>query len=491
MDTQALAAHWAAGRFEQAAELVAAYTVPLVTERDGEFVAHDLAADGAEIISGTFQPLGARVMVDLESAFAMLGTSRGALFLYVGQPAVPGSRLYDSGGMPLPGIDIHSAASICGDSPWAGTTARRLVLDVDPTKPVTWQILSAILGPAGITAVPSPSQIAITPNGRWAFVTSPHDGTVTPISLGRPLYSYYSDQRPDDRGGPPIRTGAGATHLAADDVHLVVTNSDDDEAHVTIVDVESGDVIRQVRVDDGRPLGVAITPDGRHAVVGTTGGRVLLVPLAPGDVHAVQLPEAGRLRGVGVALDGSAAFVADLDGGVVHRLGLPGLALEATIPVGNNPWVVRVAPDGQVWVLGREEEANGRLRRIDPEANEVASDWELPRPAPNDLAIVPVAGQSSEIVRTAWVVYDSGYSEFNIGGTFAGIVHSIHQGAFAEDSAGPTGVAINDFGEIWVVRPSADLVFKWPGGRLLIRPGLVFGEYCSLAVYGAKALEAV
>jgi hypothetical protein len=489
MDTQALAAHWAEGRFDEAAALVAAYTVPMVVERAGDFIAHDLAADGAEIISGTFQPLGSRVMVDLESAFAMLGTSRGALFLYVGQPDVAGSRLYDSGGMPLPGIEIHSAASICGDSPWAGTTARRLVLDVDPAKPVTWQILSAILGPAAVTPVPSPSQIAITPDGRHAFVTSPEHGSVTPITLGRPLYSYFADWRPDDRGEPAIATGSGATHLAADDRHVVVTNPDDEQAHVTVIDVETKTVMRQVRLDEGRPLGVALTPDGTNAVVGNATGSLALVPLDGSEVRTVRLPNGGRLRGVGVLLDGSAAFVADVDAGVVHRVALPSLDVEASIPVGENPWVVRVAPDGKVWVLGRNEDAPGRLRRIDTTTNEVASDWQLPRPCPNDLAIIPVAGQSSDVVRTGWIVYDSGYSEFNIGGVFEGIVHSIHEGAFAEDAGGPTGVAVNDYGEIWVVRRSADLVFKWPGGRLYIRPGLVHGEYCSLAVYGAKPLE--
>ena len=486
MDTEALAADWAAGRFDDAARLVAAYTIPVVTERESEFIAHDLAADGAEIISGVFQPLGRRVMLDLESAFAMLGTSRGALFLYVGQPDVPGSRLYDSGGMPLPGIQIHSAASICGDSPWAGTTARRLVLDVDPAKPVTWQILSAILGPASVTAVPSPSQIAITPDGRHAFVTSPEHGNVTPITLGRPLYSYFSDWRPDDLGLPPIATGAGATHLAADDRHVVVANTDDPTAHVTVIDVEAKTVVRQVTLEGGRPLGVALTPDGTHAVVGSAAGVVSLVPIDAGDVRTVQVPGRGTLRGVGVLLDGSAAFVADADAGIVHRVALPSLELEASIPVGENPWVVRVGPDGKVWVLGRNEDEPGRLRRIDTDTNEVASDWQLPRPAPNDLAIIPVAGQSSDVVRTGWIVYDGGYSEFNIGGVFEGVVHSIHEGAFPEDSGGPTGVAVNDYGEIWVVRRSADFVFKWPGGRLYIRPGLVHGEYCSLAVYGAK-----
>ena len=445
---------------------------------------HDLAVESGQILEGTFEPAGPRVMIDLESAFAIVGTSRARLLFYLGQPEVAGACLYDCGGKPLPGTQLHSMASVCGDSPWAGTTARRLVFDVDPGKTVTWQILAGIIGPAAVTPVPSPSQIAITPDGRKAFVTSPEHGTVTPMALGRPLFSYDRVQRPDDVAEAPIATGAGATHVAADDRHVVVSNVAGERSSVSILEVATGSLVHRLPLPGA--LGVALTPDGAHAVVGTSVGDVVVVDIADGTTASTRVPSGGRIRGLCVTLDGAAVFVADADAGVVHRVGLPSLQVEATIEVGETPWVVRVAPDGQVWVLGRNDETNGHLRGIDPETNAVVVDHELPYPRPNDVAIVPVAGQTDQTVRTAWTVYDDGYSEVYTTGEFAGQAHTWHTGAFAEDTCGPTGIAVNDYGEIWVVRPSQDFVYKWPGGRFFVRPGIFFGEYCSVAVYGAK-----
>jgi DNA-binding beta-propeller fold protein YncE len=483
VDKEKIAGLFAQGRFEEAVGQLASYTIPLVTERETEFIVHDLAADGGQVLQGTFEPMGPRVMIDLEAAFSIVGTSRGALLFYLGQPDEPGTTLYDCGGKELPGTRLHSMGSICGDSPWAATTSRRMVFDVDPAKTVTWQILAGIIGPAAVTPVGAPSQIAITPNGSRAFITSPDNGTVTPIALGRPLYSYDRVQRPDDVGLTALSVAPGVTHVAADDLHAVVTSAGSEDVNVSVLDVETGGIAHQLPFPGA--LGVALTPDGGHAVVGTTSGDLGLLDLTDRTLRQVRLPTTGRIRGVAVTLDGTAAFAADADNGVVHRVALPSLEVEATIDVGEAPWVVRVAPDGQVWVLGRNEAENGRLRRIDPATNAVTADHELPKPRPNDVAIVPTAGQTDELVRTAWTVYDEGYSEVYIGGPFTGQAHTWHTGAFAEDSTGPTGIAVNDYGEIWVVRPSQDFVYKWPGGRFSIRPGIFFGEYCSVAVYGA------
>jgi hypothetical protein len=149
---------------------------------------------------------------------------------------------------------------------------------------------------------------------------------------------------------------------------------------------------------------------------------------------------------------------------------------------------VRVAPDaaGLVWVLERPPAGTpGRLRSLEPSSGAVQSDFELPFDRPHDVALVPVAGQTCDVVHTAWVVYEDRYSEINIAGTFAGQVHTWHNGRFVDFEEGLTGVAVNDFGEIWVVRSRSDLVWKWPGGRLLLRPGIFFGEYCTVNVYGA------
>jgi hypothetical protein len=60
--------------------------LPVVTALTKDFMLHDLAPEGAEILSGHFTPAGNRVVVDVQAAYAFLGNARAALLLYDGQP---------------------------------------------------------------------------------------------------------------------------------------------------------------------------------------------------------------------------------------------------------------------------------------------------------------------------------------------------------------------------------------------------------------------
>jgi len=455
--------------------------IPLVTSVTSDFAVHDLAADAAELLAGVFMPAGGRVLIDVQSAISIMGMSRGALFLYVGQPDVPGARLYDTGGQGLPGVAVHSVASINGESAWAGASNRRVVVDVDPTKPVTWQILVAIIGgSATVDVAPGPQRIAITPDGTRAFVTSPRSGAVTPVTLGRPGYSFRQDLAPMDVAGDPVAVAPAGSplHVSVDNAHAVVSTADD----VVLLSTATGGVVRRVPLPGGAPLGSAITPDGRYALVGMGAGGMARVELATGDVAVAPGSGAGPGDAVAVLPSGDAAFVAHTASGTVTRVNTADLGVEAVVDVGDGPTCVRAAPDGQVWVLCAGAAAS-RLRRIDPSTNAVVDDFALPYPDPLDFAIIPVAGQTSDVVRTAWVVYEgSRYSQFNIGGAFAGQVHSIHAGVL-DGNGGATGVAVNDYGEIWVVQSGLDRVWRWPGGRVHCRPGLFFGEYCDVHAF--------
>ncbi len=472
---------------------VVGFGLPKVTALTKDFIIHDLAVDGAQILSGSFSPAGPKVMLDVQAAYAMLGASRAALLLYVGQPDVVGSCLYDSGGKPLPGVRWYSVGSINGESAWANTTYRRLVLDVAPGKDVTWQLVGGIIGGAATVTIDAPRQMTITPDGKKAFVTSPRNGTVTPVVLGRPGYSFNAELKPSDEAVAAVRTGKAATYISADNAHVVVSNAEAHEDHVSILSASSNEVLRQVKIPGGLPRGSAISPDGVYAAVGTAAGKVARITLATGETRVVET--GGRIVATGILNDGKSILAADSESGNVYRIALNAMTVDSTIKVGDRPHVVRVAPDGQVWVLCRPEApAKGRLKRIDPQTNTVVRNFELPFPDPTDAFIVPVAGQSSEIVRTAWLVFDqSRYSEFYISGPFEGIAHTFHTAAFGNHADAASSIAVSDFGEIWVVQPELNRVWKWPGGRLLCRAdekrpysGVFFGEYCEVSVYGAK-----
>ena len=473
----------------EAAALIRSYVVPHVTRLTQDRIGHDLAPDAVEILRGHFMPAGEEVVIEVDAAYSFVGKARAALLMLVGQPDELGETLYDSGGAPVPGASWHSMGSVDGESAWASTTARRIVVDVDPDRPVTWQLVGTITGGAETTSVPGASRIAITPDGTQAFVTSPEHGTVTPIRLGRPGYSTDSSLTVQDVGLAPIHCGGAPQRLAADDTHVVVCDA---EGAVLVLPVVSHELVHRVECGPGRPTDCAIVPGANAAIVVTASGGVCRLELPSGSVTSVEV--GGHLQGVAVTADGGSAFVADTEAGQVHRLSLPDLEVRATIPVGPRPHVIRVAPDGRVWVLCAPEGEVGRVQGIDPDSDQVFVDHALPFPGPSDLAIVGVEGQSDDVVRTAWIAFEeSHYCQFLIGGRFEGQPHSFHHGSFGNEGDGPASIALNEYGEIWVTQPILDRVWRWPGGRILCRAdaerphwGVFFGEYCDVSVYGAR-----
>src|SRR5688572_28452767 len=215
MDRQRLAELLRDGKHDEAAALIESYTIPQVTSLERDFVMHDLSPETSLMMSGSFEPIGARVVIEVDSGLAILGMSRGGLLFYIGQPDEPGGALYDAGAKPLEGVGWHTVATVGGETAWAQSAHRRIVMEVDPNKPVSWAILGGIFGGVVTTEVAdAPERLVITPDGTKGFVTSPGTGTVTPISLGRPGYSFDHRLPSMDVPSEPVPPGAGAYWIA-------------------------------------------------------------------------------------------------------------------------------------------------------------------------------------------------------------------------------------------------------------------------------------
>lgn len=271
-----------------AAALIRSYVVPHVTRLTEDRIAHDLAPDAVEFLRGHFMPAGDQVQIEVNGAYAFLGKARAALLMLVGQPDEPGQTLYDSGGAPVAGASWHSMGSVDGESAWASTTSRRITVDVDPERPVTWQLTGAITGGAERTPVPGVSRIAITPDGTQAFVTSPAPGTVTPIRLGRPGYSNDSSLTVQDVGLEPIHCGGSPQRLAADDTHVVVCDGADGGG-LLVLSAADHELVRRVDLEGGPPTDCEVVPGGAAALVTTATGGVARVELPSGAVTTVQV----------------------------------------------------------------------------------------------------------------------------------------------------------------------------------------------------------
>ena len=96
--------------------------------------------------------------------------------------------------------------------------------------------------------------MAITPDGKHAYVTNNADGTVSVITTATSAVS------------APITVGNAPTAVAVtpDGKHAYVTNNGD--GTVSVITTTTGAVSAPITVGS-RPVGVAITPDGKHVYV--------------------------------------------------------------------------------------------------------------------------------------------------------------------------------------------------------------------------------
>jgi YVTN family beta-propeller protein len=105
-----------------------------------------------------------------------------------------------------------------------------------------------------ITVGNSPSGLAITPDGKRAYVANNADGTVSVITTATGAVS------------PPITVGKGPGSVAItpDGKRAYVVNNVD--GTVSVITTATGAVSAPITVGN-RPIGVAITPDGKRAYV--------------------------------------------------------------------------------------------------------------------------------------------------------------------------------------------------------------------------------
>jgi DNA-binding beta-propeller fold protein YncE len=147
-----------------------------------------------------------------------------------------------------------------------------------------------------------PGSIAITPNGRTAYVAIPGLGTIVPVHL-----SPLSSASPIVLGGTPHSIA-----IAPNGETAYVTNSTANA--VDVVDLATGAVHSITGIAD--PQEIALTPNGQRAYV-TAGSAIVpidlasatvLTPLEEGSMDVGFLP-----RAIVVSKDGQRLYVANLE----------------------------------------------------------------------------------------------------------------------------------------------------------------------------------
>ena len=184
-----------------------------------------------------------------------------------------------------------------------------------------------------------PRAVAITPDGRTAYVVDQFGEGILPIDVAT------------DTAGTEIPTGPSPTAIAIapNGSAAYVADRAEGVVRVDLAKAEATDVYPL----SGEPRGIAIVPDGSTAyVTGTAANTVTPIELGTGTPGTpIEVGEGSS--GIGIAPDGSAAYVTNGNDDDVSRIGLPSGIVTKTIPVENSPEAIAVTPDSsRAYVVG-------------------------------------------------------------------------------------------------------------------------------------------
>jgi len=195
---------------------------------------------------------------------------------------------------------------------------------------------------ATITVGDFPTGIAVTPNGRFVYVansglaTAP-SGTVSVIDT-----STNTVVKTITVGGGPIGIA-----IIPDGSFAYVTISRADS--VSVIDTATNTVVKTIPVGDF-PQGIAITPDGKFAYVANQGQSALTNTVSVIDINTNTVVDTITV-GVGPAWiaitpNGNFAYVTNVFDGTVSVIDTGTNEVVQTVSVGSGPVGIAITPDG-------------------------------------------------------------------------------------------------------------------------------------------------
>jgi YVTN family beta-propeller protein len=259
------------------------------------------------------------------------------VFTASGAPMVAGAAPAPSAPAAAPAASAVSAAPAAPDgAPPADPTAFVVNYGLGTVTPGTVTPVNLVTRRAGraIGVGANPDAIAITPDGRTAYVANSGSGTVTPISTATGAAS------------PAITVGADpqAIAITPDGRTAYVLNSGSDT--VTPIAVATGAAGPPIRVG-AYPRAMALTPDGRTLyVLNWEGGSVTPIATATNQPGR-PIPTGSFPFAIAISPDGRAAYVANYGSDTVTPIATATNTPGRPIPAGQAPDSIAVTPDGR------------------------------------------------------------------------------------------------------------------------------------------------
>ena len=246
------------------------------------------------------------------------------------------STAENDAGPPIPVGTHPDAVAITPD----GKTAYVVNFGSDNVTPINTATDTAGATGTWISVGSEPDAIAITPDGTTAYVANSGDGTVSKIAL-----STGQVQATIAVGGSP-----SGIAIAPDGTTAYVT--DNNPGYENLIPITLADDGVQPGIPAGTdPLAVAITPNGSTAYVVDRGSNVVAGAVTPIDLTTTP-PTAGASIAVGndpdaiaISPGGDDAYVANYTDGTITQIALSGDAT-STLSAGTDPAGVAVTPAG-------------------------------------------------------------------------------------------------------------------------------------------------
>ena len=253
------------------------------------------------------------------------------------------------GAAPVPGsaAPAVSAAPAAPDgAPLADPTAFVVNYGPGTVTPGTVTPVNLVTRKAGraIGVGADPDAIAVTPDGKTAYVANSGSDTVTPIAAAT------------SAAGPaiPVGTDPQAITVTPDGKTAYVANSGSDT--VTPIATATGTAGRPIPVG-AYPRAMALTPDGRTLyVLNWEGGSV--TPIATATNTAGRPIRVGSFPfTIAIAPSGRTAYVANYGSDTVTPIATATNTAGRPIPVGQAPDSIAVTPDGRaVYVVNGDDD---------------------------------------------------------------------------------------------------------------------------------------
>jgi YVTN family beta-propeller protein len=222
----------------------------------------------------------------------------------------------------------------------------------------------------------SPYSIAITPDGKTAYVANDSGESLNVIDLQT------------GQAGPALELGSAALVIAIspDGKTAYIATS----AKVLVLDTQTNQVVGSIPVEgpEAALWGVAFTPDGKTAYVINEGENTIVrIDTQTRQLVGAPIPTGEEPINVAFTPDGKKAYVTNYESNSVSVIDVASGQNVGTIPVGEEPWGIAITPDGKKAFVSNY--GGGTVSVIDTQTNQVVG---TPIPVgvePYETAITP------------------------------------------------------------------------------------------------------